>query len=71
MYMKSIDELKRYHLEMGNLIKMLEEVEDGEDWESFYPDMVRDVKWNNIMISNRIKQIKLRKGTLDYSLGRD
>ena len=52
--------LKECHLELGHLIQQLSKIDNGDDLE-YYSDILEDLHWNNIMLSNRFKNIQLNK----------
>lgn len=55
-----IFKLSELHMEFGNLIERLSEVDDGEDIE-YYNDLLDDIHWNNVMLSNRFKKMSDKK----------
>ena len=59
-YIKGLVDL---HIEMGNLIKELNKVEDGSDGaDDFYEGVLRDYHWDNVMLSNRLRKLKKEWG---------
>lgn len=50
--------LKKLHLELGHLIQELSKIDDGTDL-NYYSDILEDLHWNNVMLSNRFKNIKM------------
>ena len=56
-----IIKLRETHMEFGNLIDRLEEVDIGENIEE-YNDILRDYHWDNRMLSNRFKRCMLNRG---------
>ena len=56
----TIKKLRELHLEFGNLIDRLEEVDNGEDM-GYYEDLLQDIHWTNVMLSNRYKRMLEKK----------
>ena len=56
----AIKKLRELHLEFGNLIDRLEEVDNGEDM-GYYEDLLQDIHWTNVMLSNRYKRMLEKK----------
>ena len=53
-----MDNLKQLHLELGHLIQELSKIDNGDDLD-YYSDILEDLHWNNVMLSNRFKNIKM------------
>ena len=56
----AIKKLRELHAEFGNLIDRLDEVDNGEDM-SYYEDLLQDIHWTNVMLSNRYKRMLEKK----------
>lgn len=56
----AMKKLRELHSEFGNLIDRLEEVDTGEDM-GYYEDLLQDIHWSNVMLSNRYKRMLEKK----------
>lgn len=57
---KAIEELQSTHKEVGEILKYLADVEDGEDAD--YTEVVMDYKWLANALRHRQTTLKLREG---------